>query len=374
MTAAEFALGEPKPMTFVIDRLVTVGAGTEGQLHLLLCGLVDRGYSPVLFVLDGGKLVDTSAFPYPVRVVGRSSIKSLACWWRLLKVAKAERRRGSRLLHCFFNDCSVICPPIFFLSGFRVLISRRDMGFWYTPTYLWLLKLTRRFVDGVVVNSQAVGEVTSVKEGYVRDKIHVIYNALSPASFEPASDPGLECVDRLPHEVRLVLVANLRAIKRISDAVAALASLKEVGLEARLFVVGAGDSSSLKALAEDLGVVDRLHFLGSRSDVPAILEHMDIGLNCSESEGYSNAIVEYMYAGLPVVASEVGGNVEAVLDGETGFLYPVGRVHELANRILTIAGDTALRSKMGDEGHAVATERHSYEAVLSQFAALYTRM
>jgi len=248
------------------------------------------------------------------------------------------------------------------------------MGFWYTPTYLRLLKMTRRFVDGVVVNSQAVGEVTSVKEGYVRDKIHVIYNALSPGSFKPAGDPALGWGYRLPNEIRLVLVANLRAIKRISDAIAALACLRELGLEARLFVVGAGDSSSLTALAEDLEVADCLHFLGGRSDVPAILEQMDIGLNCSESEGYSNAIVEYMYAGLPVVASEVGGNVEAVLDGKTGLLYPVGHVNELANRILTIAEDEALRSKMGDEGHALATERHSYESVLSKFAALYARI
>jgi len=365
---------QPDKLLFVIDRISQPGAGTEGQLLLLMSQLHQRGLTLELLVLNNSTWLSQAAFPWPVTLLGSASIKNPRTWYRLWRLGRQWRAKGFRLAQIFFNDASLLCPPVFAACGIRTVIARRDMGFWYTGLYRRLLPLTGRFVAGAVVNSRAVGQVTQQVESLPENKIHVIYNGYNtdrqtlPAS--PQDQPELA---RLKSQgARLIgLVANIRPIKRIEDAIAALGHLTKAYPDLHLVVLGAGEPEALIAQAKGLGVQSKVHFLGSRSDISACLSYFEAGLLCSESEGFSNAIVEYQYAGLPVVCSHTGGNPEAVAHGETGWLYPVGDVEALAESLDKLLGDPQAARLMGQNGKAQAGERYRPEAMTDRYLELY---
>ena len=169
----------------------------------------------------------------------------------------------------------------------------------------------------------------------------------------------------------MILVANYRPLKRIEDAIRALSLVVEKGGRAQLVIVGSGDWEPLRRLAEDLKVARRVYFPGRRDDVKECLKHGYIGLLCSESEGYSNSIVEYMQASLPTVVSDVGGNREAVVEGETGFRYPIGNIEALSEHILMLLNDPCLAKQMGTAGKELADQRHNLRKMIGSHVDLY---
>lgn len=364
-----------EPVLFVIDQFLNPYAGTESQLFKLLKQVSSVGFAPRLLVLKGSAYTDTHPMPCPVDVLGHHRLSSPLAWWALWRYGRRLRRQGVRLAHVFFNDASLICPPVFRACSIKTLVSRRDMGYWYTPTVVRLLRFTGRWVSGVVVNSQAVGEVTADMEGFRAEQIHVIYNgydAEAPAEPESATVPELQALSEKGPVA--LLVANIRPIKRIEDALAAVAALAERGHYLALAVIGGGNAEALQQQASQLGIGDRVLFMGGRPDVTRCLAYGTVGLSCSESEGYSNAVVEYMQAGLPVVASDVGGNREAVVDGETGWRYPAGDVKALADRLHNLLVNEAKAREMGQAGKALARQRHDLQSMVNAHASLYMRL
>mgnify|MGYP000569078419 CR=1 FL=1 len=303
--------------------------------------------------------------------IDSSSLSSPVTWVRLARFVANFRKRGGRLAHVFFNDPSIICPPVFAAFGVRTLISKRDMGYWYTR----VLRLTRLFVTGVVVNSQAVAEITHKKERIPKKCIHLIYNGVTKEKEENAN---LQVPDELKAlkecgAVIAIVVANIRPIKRIQDAVAALGKMGGHAPNLHLVVVGAGDTSSLEDQAQGLGVSARVHFLGARDNVDTYLSAAEIGVLCSESEGFSNSIVEYMQHGLAVICTGTGGNPEAIRQNKSGLLYPVGDVPRLASAMADMAANPSKRKHMGECAKKIAVERFSVKRMVEAHEGLYNR-
>jgi len=370
--------GIPKKILYVIDCFESPYAGTEGQLMQLIKNLPPDRFEPEVLVLRNSEFVSEGGLPCSFTVLGRSKVLSPVTWVSLFRYALRKRAGGYRLCHVFFNDSSILLPPIMAFVGIPTLISRRDMGFWYTPGYLRLLRKTRHFVSHVIANSEAVKGITIEKEHFSQDEVSVIYNGY-PAGKSP-SYPLSEAEKKprreqlgLPAEGRFaILVANLREIKRIGDAIIALSALSDSVSNAHLVLVGAGEQSTYRELAQRMGVSERVHFLGARSDVKEILPAMDVGLSCSESEGYSNAIVEYMQARLPVVASNVGGNAEAVVHGKTGYVYPSGDVDSLVSYLGKLFSDEGgISAEMGQAGFHLASKRHALNTMIEAHVRLY---
>jgi glycosyltransferase involved in cell wall biosynthesis len=115
-------------------------------------------------------------------------------------------------------------------------------------------------------------------------------------------------------------------------------------------------------------------FLGARADVPEILACCDIAVLPSMAEGLSNALLEYMAAGLPVVATRVGGNVEVVTDNETGLLVPPEDDKALASAILRLLRDPGLARRLGESGKDQVRENFSYEQLIRQVDQLYGKL
>ena len=373
MTIDRNVPGFSGPVLFVVDALTNPHAGTEGQLLTLISALRSSGVSCHLLVLRPSQYVETTDLPCPVTVLGRSQVKKPSTWWRTWRFGRQMAKQGVRVAHTYMNDASVVAPPMFRLSGIRTLVSRRDLGFWYTPAYARLLCHTQRYSAGYVGNSGAVIRVAQQREGVPAERCHVIYNGLQASSLSGGEVPELEAL-RATHEVIIGLVANLRPIKRIHDLIDAVACLSEQGRTVAAVIIGAGDTSELKARARQRDIESQILFLGSRSDVSACLRYFDIGVLCSESEGFSNTVIEYMAAGLPAVCTDAGGNAEAVEHGETGFLYPVGDISALSDALRRLIDNESERRRMGEAGQRLARERYTTDAMVNAHLELYSRV
>ncbi|KPQ01364.1 glycosyltransferase [Marinobacter sp. HL-58] len=365
----------PQPILFVIDHFRNPNAGTEGQLFNLVKGLDRARFEPILLVFRDSEYLQQNGFPCDYHVLGHTRLFAPATWVALWALARRFGASGVRLAHIFFNDPSVICPPVFRLNGIKTIISRRDMGYWYTTAYRAMLAVSGRFVSAAITNSDAVRQVTVKSEPFKLSRVHVIYNGYDGG--ETGSDLPDDLVslrNKHPNAVFAGLVANIRPIKRMEDAIKAVGQLHESGHDLHLILIGDGDQADLRLLVSKYGVADKVHFLGPRADVKACLKALDIGLLCSESEGFSNAIVEYLQAGLPVVCSNVGGNPEAVEHGETGYLYPCGDIAELTNHLQALTNSSELRERIGHNAIKRARERFSMETMVAKHQDIYEEL
>ena len=154
----------------------------------------------------------------------------------------------------------------------------------------------------------------------------------------------------------------LRAAARVRTQVA----------DAAFVIAGEGERMpQLRELAGQLGIADDVHFIGRCDDVASLLFASHVGVLTSKAEGFANAILEYMAVGLPVVATDVGGVREAIVEGETGFIVPSGDHAQMAERIINILADGEQARTMGERGKAIVAEKFSSERHLQNTLELY---
>lgn len=359
------------PVAYLIDSYRNPYAGTEGQLYQLITHIKAYGFSPSLHLFRASDYLENNSFSCSVETLNIGKMFSLFSIIKLFRFGLRLRRQGVRIVHIFFNDASIIAPIALWCCGLKVLISRRDMGFWYSPAKLKALRVNRFFLAGAIVNSAAVKAITHQKEKIALNKIAVIYNGYDEIEDqEPAS-----AAVQLPWQNNTIvigLLANIRPIKRIEDAVRAIAKLDrpDVGL----LVMGDGDPCDLKLEAKNLGVESQVYFAGPVSNSLQWLSNIDIGILCSESEGFSNTIIEYQQQGKPVVCSSVGGNPEAIEHGKNGYLYPVGEVDTLAKYLNDLIENPSLRRQLGDVGRERVQKDFSIENMCQQHADVYRNL
>ena len=170
--------------------------------------------------------------------------------------------------------------------------------------------------------------------------------------------------------VRLVMVARFEAQKDHGTLLRALARLR--GKAWQLDLIGDGPQrADIVELAGDLGVADRVRFLGARTDVAQLLASSQVFLLISHWEGFPRSILEAMRAGLPVVASDVGGVRESVVEGVTGFLIPPGDVDTLQARLELLLEFPGLRTHLGGAGRARYESQFTFDHMFEQTAAVY---
>lgn len=356
-------------LSIIMDTYGNPFAGTESQVLKLVQGLVEAGWTVRFAVLRGSDYTRSGKFPVKVDELNIGSISHPRSWLRMHRYARSLKAEGFRVVHCFFNDTSVIGPPLLRSAGLRSIISRRDMGFWYTPAYQRMLRLTGRFVSAAICNSQAVAELTSHAENLPIQKVHVIYNGYPAAKGSLRSNNN--GADQNPQRIVIGIVANLRPIKRIEDLICTVGRLVEAGHSPELHVVGGGDQAPYKALIAELKLTSHVVFFGSQPDPEMFIRKFDIAVLCSESEGFSNAIIEYMRCGKPVVCTRAGGNSEIISDGVNGYLAEVGDVEDLTDKIALLIEQPDLRERMGREGASRIEKSYSIQRMLAEHTALY---
>lgn len=346
------------PITYLLDTYETARGGTEGQFLQLVTGIDRTRYVPSVVLLRSSQWVETHSMGCHVTVLGIWKLARLATLTKLIRLGWSLRRAGCRIVHCYFNDVSLVAPIILGLYGFRIIVSRRDMGIWYTPFKLLLLRLNARFVDCYVVNSEAVKKIVQQYEWVPAKRIRVIYNGLPCEPSEEANAVNLRQQHGLEGTWPLIgVVANIRKVKRIDTLIRAFAEVVVRYQDATLIVVGDTEHEQaleefeyLKILIQELGIENKVRFTGAVDNTRSYINMFTVAVLCSESEGLSNSIIEYMQAGRPVVCTNVGGNPELVVEGVSGYLVEVGDHAALADRMMVLLSDETVARAMGEKG------------------------
>jgi N-acetyl-alpha-D-glucosaminyl L-malate synthase BshA len=234
------------------------------------------------------------------------------------------------------------------------------------PTFRPLTRFAVASSDAVTVPSAWLAEATRRNLELPSDfAIDVVPNFVDTVRFAPAP------VATPPF---LVHVSNFRPLKRVGDVVRVFARVRE-GRATRLRLVGDGpDRAAAEALATELGVAGDVDFLGEREDLPALVAGAAAFLLPSETESFGLAALEALAAGVPVVASRVGGLPEVVRDGEDGFLHAAGDVGAMAASAARLVDDAALRARLGAAGRARAVADFRAEPAVDRYEAIYRRV
>jgi len=373
--------------------MVIIGSLNRGgaETHLLnILPRLDRTHlSPEVFVLsERGELAqEMESRGVPVskpwmhikgaqnslltRVLRLAAI-AVQLWWRLMT-------RRPRIVHFFLPESYMIGAPVSLLAGIRCrVMSRRSLNQYQSkrPMLQRIEKVLHRTLRIALGNSKAIVREL-FDEGIPPSRVGLIYNGvdLSPYDIPECHSSPLRTAFGVPSDgIMLVMVANLIPYKGHEDLIRALARVSENMMRPwRLVCLGRDDGIGLKlqTLAAELGIADCIFFAGARADVAAVLKVSDIGILASHEEGFSNAILEYMAASLPVVATAVGGNVEAICDGQTGFLVPPRDPEALGEAIVLLANDPELSSKMGQLGRKKVEAQFSLNVCVAGYAELY---
>ena len=206
------------------------------------------------------------------------------------------------------------------------------------------------------------------------ERIEVIPNFVDTAVYRPGLEPCHREAFALEGEKIVMHISNYRAVKRVEDVVSVFARLT-AKQPSRLVLIGDGpERPRVLMRADELGVRDRVLFLGKHTSVHELLSCADLFLLPSGSESFGLVALEAMACGAPVVASNVGGLPEVIEHGTTGYMFDIGDIDGMVEAGLRILGDDDLWRSLSDAGRALAEERFSAERVVPLYERYYERV
>jgi L-malate glycosyltransferase len=365
----------PASVTLLIGQLGL--GGTEKQVALLADGLRDRGVDTAVLVMFCGGPREETLRAAGVPVIRLGFRRRDAGWAKLpfvnaaafFRLVRHLRRTRPDVLHAFLFHSYVIAAPAARLARIPVLVAgRRSLGDFKEGRRFRLAveRVATRWTDLLVANARAVAEDARRQEAVPADKITVVYNGLPNAAFDPA--PPAPIKSALPV---VLCVANLKSEKGHRHLLEAMTRLGARGRSCTLALAGDGpERAALERQATRLGIDAR--FLGARTDVERLLARADVVVLASLHEGMSNAVMEAMAAGRPVVATEVGGTGE-LLRGR-GVLVPPGDAEALADGIELVLTDRGFADRLAEQARAWSRAHVHVDAMVEQHVRIYQEL
>jgi len=359
-----------RPAVFLMTNTFETG-GSERQFVTLARALQRETFRVELGCLGrlgalGEGLGDVVEFPPGGSLYGWQSLRAR------LDLGRRLRARRIAVAHSFDFYSNLMMIPAAKFAGVSVVIgSQRQLGDLLSKPQFTAQNMAFRLADCVVCNSRAAAEGLA-RAGLPGHKVKVIPNALPEEAFATPA-PALP---RPESVLRVGMIARMNnPVKNYPVLLDAAAQLAAKYPNVEFLLVGDGPlRSEFEKTAKSLHIERQVRFLGDRRDIPAVLASMDISVLTSLSESLSNAIIESMAAGLPVVATRVGGNPDLVRDGETGFLIPPGDAASLAEALDRLLAGPELRREFGRKAKAFALEHFSLVRVRDQYEELYTKL
>jgi glycosyltransferase involved in cell wall biosynthesis len=357
-------------------------AGTQRFLLELLRRMDRERFTPIVFstLAQGELLPEVEALGVPVHEFGTGRrMLSPRTVGDLSRAAAFLRRERVDVLSCMLGLTTLVGPFVGRAAGVPVVVNnQRNLSYWLRGgAREWVYGfVSRRVVDAVIVNSAAAARELSgrfrVPESKVRNigvgtDLERIWRA-TPAE-ELKRELGLG-------ESKVVgVVAKLSPVKGHGHFLEAAAFILKAAGDVRFLIVGDGsERTRLEREAGELGLSGKVHFIGVRDDVPAVLKLMDVLVLSSLSEGSPNVVLEAMAAGVPVVAMRVGGVPEVVEDGVSGFLVDPGDAPGLSNAVLRLLNDADRAREMGEKGRAIAVENYDINRVVARVEDVFSSL
>ncbi|HVL69549.1 MAG TPA: glycosyltransferase [Vicinamibacterales bacterium] len=340
--------------------------GTERQMTELIRRLDPRRFRVhvACFRREGAwlpRVVERAASVVEFPIRGFAKPRTLL---QLLRFARWCRRERIAVVQACDFYANAFALPGAALAGVPVRIgSRRELNPDKSAAQIRLQRWAYRFASRVVANSPAALQILE-QEGLPPARATVIANGIDAAAYgAPERDGRVR---------RIITVANLRPEKSHETLIAAAALLSRTHPHLRFLIVGDGSRrQALEQFARARGVGGMVEFLGHREDVPALLARADVFVLPSRSEAFPNGAIEAMAAGLPVVASAVGGLLDLITSGRTGLLVNPGDAEALANALRSLADDPARTRMLGEQARADVIARYSFDRMVRAFEDLY---
>lgn len=260
----------------------------------------------------------------------------------------------------------------------RVVVSHHAVGTEASLVRPYLRPLMRRMDAHIAVaemQKRRLVDAEGLREGSVR----VIYNGVDAGAFRPAAASERAGARRAlglsDDAVVLMAVGSLKPIKGVDVLLRAVSPVMHARHEVRLVLAGDGpDRGMLQGLAGDLGIAERVAFLGLRDDIDVLLRAADALVLASRSEALPMALLEAMAAGLPVVATRVGGVPEVVEPDRSGALVAPDDAGALGGAIERIVADADLRRAWGQRGRAIVENRFRIETMCEHRMSLFEEL
>ncbi len=353
-------------VAYVIDDY-TPGSGAENQLITLIDNLNLREFRPHVVNLrphHPGRVYPTHCHLMFLGVEGRVwSPTGLA---GIARLARFIRQKDIDIVQAYFVESRIVATVAARLARRGTLVfckrnARREQT-----------RLARALAaksDYCLSNSRCGGDLVTKFEGFPPERIFTVYNGVRlPERIGTClSRASLGIPDNAPV---VTMVANYRKVKRIDRFLQAAARLDN--RQAHFMVVGRGRrESELKTLSQELGISERVHFCHTVEGIRWILDMTDIGVLSSESEGLSNALIEYAMAGIPAVAFDVGGNSEVITHGLTGYLVRENDLAKMAGYLDKLLANEPLRQRLGRHAQRMARNKFAVRAMVEKTQAFY---
>jgi L-malate glycosyltransferase len=355
--------------------------GTENQFMTLGRSLDSSRFDLEFACLRrwGGFVDEIDQRRIPLLECDISSFRSVDALVQQARLARHIARRQIDIVHAYSFYGNVFAVPPARLARTPVVIaSIRDRAPYLTAMQKRVQRYVCQLADSILVNADAVKEWLTA-EGYDASKIVVIRNGVDLNRFDHGADST-----RIRHELGLpdaapiiTVVSRLNRLKGLEQFLEAASVVGARFPAARFLVVGETNPndraylSVLTALANRVGLSDRVVFAGLRTDVPQLLASATVSVMPSLNEALSNVLLESMAAGVPIVATRVGGTPEAIDDGVSGVLVPPADPAALANGICQILGDPALANRLGRAARQSVNERFGMDRMVSATEQLY---
>lgn len=368
-------IGSLPHILFVVDQLPRTLGGGERIVLKLASLLPEYGYraSILTFAADRESQALKSP-PCPIYLLPLRRTYDLHAFRAALALRRFLKDQHIQITQTFFESSDLWAGLIAKKTTRSKLIwSRRDMGILREGKHHVAYRLMAGVPDAVFAVAEQVRRHCIDVDRVDPARVKTIYNGLDLSAWTAAAKSTGQ-----PNEIHIATVGNIRRVKGHDVLIKAAAEVIQQCPNATFSIAGdimePGYFAELQALVNGLGLTNRFHFAGNITGLHEYLSASDIFVLPSRSEGFSNAIIEAMAASLPVVATDVGGNAEAVKEGVNGFIVPPDNPTQLAEAILRLAKDLPRAASMGMEGRRLAQENFTTETMMQRTVSVYKEL
>ncbi len=351
-------------------------AGAERNLHEIVKNINKEEFTPYVVALkEGDELATIEKLGIYAKSLNITKIYNLKGIKKLIALIRFIKDNKIQIIVSYHESSDFLSVLAGKLAGVKILISsRRDLGYKLRKRHILAYKLLNRYFTKIITVSDAVAKTIQIREKTSEDKTITIYNGVDFARTTPDNykEKELTALGIKQNTIKIGVLATFRPVKGLEYFINAAKKLKLKKNNIQFLIIGK-NSGHNSGYANELELLsgNAVAFFEFQRDIAKLINMLDIVVLPSLSEGFSNTLIEAMSASKPVIATNVGGNPEAIVNGETGILVPPADEMALEKAIIKLVDDKDLRIKMGNKGKEEAQTRFNLQKMIRTNEILY---